>query len=160
MFNKFSTKHSAVQNREVGASSFIPYLCHFNENTILTKKNDLVSFIRIEGFPFEAADDEEIDSKKEIRNNVFKAMTGGNFSIYIHTIRKKHASYPNGEFENDFANALNKQWKEKNAPEYGVRNVSRMPYSGAVVSAQSVNKLSRVNRRREEPNVIIESLAD
>jgi hypothetical protein len=49
---------------------------------------------------------------------------------------------------------------QKNAPEYGVRNVSRMPYSGAVVSAQSVNKLSRVNRRREEPNVIIESLAD
>jgi type IV secretion system protein VirB4 len=118
MFNRFRTKHSAVQNREVGASSFIPYLCHFNESTILTKKNDLVSFIRIEGFPFEAADDAEIDSKKEIRNNVFKAMTGGNFSIYIHTIRKKHASYPNGEFENDFANALNKQWKAKNAPEY------------------------------------------
>jgi hypothetical protein len=34
------------------------------------------------------------------------------------------------------------------------------PYSGAVVSAQSVNKLSRVTRRREEPNVLIERLAD
>ena len=33
-------------------------------------------------------------------------------------------------------------------------------YSGAVVSAQSVNKLPQVNGRREEPNVIIESLAD
>jgi hypothetical protein len=48
----------------------------------------------------------------------------------------------------------------KNAPEHGVRDVARMPYSGAVVSAQSVNKLPQVNGRREEPNVIIESLAD
>lgn len=111
-----------MQHKEVGASEFIPYLCHFNERAILTKKKDLVSFVRINGYSFQAADDEEIDAKKEVRNNVFKSMSGGNFSIYIHTIRKKHASYPRGEFDNTFSHRLNLQWEERNAPEYVFMN--------------------------------------
>lgn len=116
--SNFNVRHKKIQSREFGASNYIPYLCHFNESTILTKKNDLISVIKLDGFAFEAADDDEIDSKKEIRNNVLKAMAGGNFTIYTHTIRRKHASYPNGEFDNNFAAALNKQWRAKNAPEY------------------------------------------
>ena len=111
-------KYSSIQKKEAPASSFIPYLCHFSENTILTKKQDLVSIIKVEGFSFEAADDVEIDAKKDLRNNLFKAMVGGNFSIYIHTLRRKQSSYPKGEFDNNFAKGLNKQWEDRHAPEY------------------------------------------
>lgn len=118
MFSQLLPKYHKVQKKEVGASSFIPYLCHFNDSTILTKKQDLVSFIRIEGFAFEAADDVEIDAKKEMRNNLFKSLASGNISIFVHTIRRKHSSYPKGEFDNKFAKFLNQQWEEKHAPEY------------------------------------------
>ena len=49
-------------------------------------------------------------------------MSGGNFTVFIHTIRKKHASYPKGEFDNAFSRKLNKQWEERNAPEYVFMN--------------------------------------
>lgn len=145
---RFSTTNAKVQQREVGASQFIPYLCHFNESTILTKKNDLVSFIKVNGFAFEAADDEDIDAKKEIRNNVFKAMAGGNFTIYIHTIRSKHASYPEGEFENEFAKALNEQWRARNAPEYVFLNehyISIVRKNSRVANAMS-NIAAQLNK--------------
>ena len=53
------------QNNEKSVSSFIPYLCHWNSNTILTKNHELVSVIKVKGFSFETADDEDLDNKKD-----------------------------------------------------------------------------------------------
>ncbi len=161
MQTKFRTRHARIQSAEVGTSAFIPYLCHFNDSTILTKSNDLVSFIKVNGFAFEAADDEEVDSKKEIRNNVFKAMAGGNFTVYIHTIRKKHASYPKGEFNGHFANILNQQWQEKNAPRYVYMNehyISIVRKNSSV--ANMINNIAAQMNKDEENVDSNQALAD
>jgi len=84
---KANTEKTA--SAEVSMAHFIPYRCHWNNNTLLTYKDELVRIVKIKGFAFETADDEEVDLKKNSRNNLLKAMSSGNFSLYFHTIRRK-----------------------------------------------------------------------
>ena len=64
----FSFKTPKLRNHNLTkrniSISFIPYKCHWNHNTIITKNDELVRVIKVQGFSFETADDEEIDLKK------------------------------------------------------------------------------------------------
>jgi type IV secretion system protein VirB4 len=117
-WHKSITQRSLVASREVSSSVFIPYLCHFNSSTILTKNRELIVVIKVDGFSFETADDEDVDSKKEMRNNMFKGMSNGNFIINTYTVRKKYSAFPDGSFDDLFCSYINDEWKERQAPEY------------------------------------------
>lgn len=107
------TKKDKVIKYEVSASKFIPYRCHWNSNTIITEDEELLRVIKIKGFAFETADDEEIDLKKISRNNLFKSMSSGNFSMYFHTIRRNEKGFPGGEMHDLFSERLNESWSAK-----------------------------------------------
>jgi type IV secretion system protein VirB4 len=117
-WNKASTKRRGIGANEVSSSIFIPYWCHFNSNTILTKNRELITFIKVDGFSFETADDEDLEARKETRNNMFKGMAGGNFVINTYTIRKKHSAYPGGNFDDPFCKIVDDQWRTRHAPDY------------------------------------------
>jgi type IV secretion system protein VirB4 len=104
-----------VAKYETSAGHFIPYKCHWNSDTILTYKEELIRVIKIKGFAFETADDEDIDIKKNARNNLLKGMASGNFSLYFHTIRRKEKGFPDGEMPDRFSSDLNKQWAAKHS---------------------------------------------
>jgi type IV secretion system protein VirB4 len=80
--------------QEFPESNFIPYKYHWNSNTILTKKNELMQVIKISGFSFETADDEDLDIRKRMRNLLYKNLGSGNVSLYFHTIRKRKIIRP------------------------------------------------------------------
>lgn len=111
-------KMNAIAKNEVKISSFIPYLCHYNSTTILTKALDMISIIKVDGFSFETADDDDVDSRKEIRNNLFKGISSTRYAIWSHTIRKKHSAFPGGTFDNRFTQMLNNQWRGKHSPDH------------------------------------------
>jgi len=119
---KLSYANERVEAREKYSSSFIPYSHHYNSNTIVTKDGDLLSTIRVGGFSFETADDDALDSKKNMRNNLLKGMASANFSLWVHTIRRKHTAYPDGTFDGYFANLLNQEWRRRHNPEYTFMN--------------------------------------
>jgi type IV secretion system protein VirB4 len=115
---RFSTtkpEKEKVSKSEVSAAHFIPYKCHWNSDTILTHKEELVRVIKIKGFAFETADDIDIDLKKNARNNLLKGMSSGNFSLYFHTIRRKEKGFPDGEMPNLFAKKVNEEWSARHA---------------------------------------------
>lgn len=87
--SKYKTKKQSYADKERGASNFIPYLCHFNENTILTKRKELLQVIKVTGFSFETADDEDVDIKKNLLNLLLKGFQTGGFVLYFHIIRRK-----------------------------------------------------------------------
>ena len=101
--------------KEKSSSDFIPYLMHLNEDTLLLKDGSLMKVIKIRGFSFETADDEDIDIKKNARNNLLKGMASGNFALYFHTVRRREEAYPAGEYTNIFTKRLNKEWKERHS---------------------------------------------
>lgn len=104
-----------IAKGEVSAAHFIPYKCHWNSDTILTYKEELVRVIKIKGFAFETADDIDVDLKKAARNNLLKGMASGNFSLYFHTIRRKEKGFPDGEMPDKFSKRLNDEWAAKHS---------------------------------------------
>ena len=110
-------KNRFIEKREKSFSQMLPYTYHYNANTILTKNNEMISVIKIEGFAFQTADDEDVDNKKILRNNLFKGMAVDGLSLCVHTIRRKYSAFPDGEFNNIFTEMLNEQWKKKHGPD-------------------------------------------
>ncbi len=104
-----------ITKGEVSAAHFIPYKCHYNSDTILTYKEELIRVIKIKGFAFETADDVDIDLKKAARNNLLKGMASGNFSLYFHTIRRKEKGFPDGEMPDAFSKRVNDEWAVKHS---------------------------------------------
>lgn len=104
-----------IAKSEVSVANFIPYKCHWNSDTVLTKDESLIRVIKIKGFAFETADDIEIDLKKAIRNNLLKGMSSGNFSLYFHTIRRKEKGFPAGKMPDIFSKRLNEEWQFKHS---------------------------------------------
>lgn len=102
-----------IAKGEVSAAHFIPYKCHWNSDTILTTKEELIRVIKIKGFAFETADDIDVDLKKAGRNNLLKGMASGNFSLYFHTIRRKEKGFPDGEMPDEFSKRVNDEWAAK-----------------------------------------------
>jgi len=108
-------KKDKIVKYEVSASHFIAYKCHWNASTILTYNNELVKVIKIKGYSFETADDEDIDLKKIARNNLLKGMSTGGFSLYFHTIRRKEHGFPEGEMPCEFSRRVNHEWSLKHS---------------------------------------------
>ncbi len=102
-----------IAKGEVSAAHFIPYKCHWNSDTILTTKEELVRVIKIKGFAFETADDIDVDLKKSGRNNLLKGMASGNFSLYFHSVRRKEKGFPDGEMPDAFSGRVNDEWASK-----------------------------------------------
>jgi type IV secretion system protein VirB4 len=110
-FKKAQTKYQKIINNEFSISEFIPYLCHYNSETILLKDNSLMKVIKVAGFSFETADDIDIENKKNLRNSLFKGMGQGSFSMSFHTIRRRQAAYPEGDMPDLFSEYTDHEWK-------------------------------------------------
>ncbi len=105
--------NAVASKREVSAAEFIPYLYHWDKETILTKEYELMQIIKLEGFSFETADDEDVDMKKMVRNSLLKSMAEGTFALWFHLVRRKQSVYPDGEQPEGFADYVDRQWREK-----------------------------------------------
>ncbi len=112
-FSIRKTAQSWQSAHEVAAAEFIPYHYHWDRETIITKNGEMMQTIRVSGFAFETADDEDVDMKKLVRNSLLKSMSDGDFALWFHTIRRRKPGFPKGKFRRGFANMLNEQWKAK-----------------------------------------------
>ena len=107
------TKKAAYSKNEVSASNFIPYDYHWDRETIVTKKKEFLQIIKLEGFSFETADDEDVDMKKLVRNSLMKSLADGTFAVWYHTVRRKQSAYPGGKQPPGFPAHVDKLWREK-----------------------------------------------
>jgi type IV secretion system protein VirB4 len=112
-FNRRQVANAGYSKREISVAEFIPYKHHFDKETIITKNNELLQTIRLEGWSFETADDVDVDLKKSVRNSLFKSLANGNYAVWFHTVRRRKSAYPAGAFENEFAHNLNEKWRDK-----------------------------------------------
>jgi type IV secretion system protein VirB4 len=122
-FFRFSRLTSQMRRSrsELSVAPMIPYTSHWDSRTILTKQRELVRVIRLSGFSFETADDEDVDGKKSLRNSLLKGISSGNFALYFHTIRTRRDIFgkegvpldPNLKFQKDFVSYLQHSWQQK-----------------------------------------------
>jgi type IV secretion system protein VirB4 len=120
---KYLANKEKYADKEVGASDFIPYSCHYNSKTIFTKKKELLQVVRVGGFSFETADDEDVDIRKNMLNSLFKGFQTGGFLLYIHTIRRRANLIsedsspldPHIAIPQSFSDYVEQEWKKKYA---------------------------------------------
>jgi len=93
---------------------FIPYVCHYNPNTILTKNGELVQIIRITGFSNASVVSELISLRDTVRDAVKDCVKTNNFALWFTTIRRKKNISPRDGFDSFFAEYLNKEWVKEN----------------------------------------------
>lgn len=104
-------------NFEADAPDFIPYACHFDDHTLLTKNGELMQTIKVTGFSFEsvhAEDDTPLSVRDAIRDAIVNTIELDGFALWFHTIRRQHDLSHVGEFNNFYANQLNDDWNAEN----------------------------------------------
>lgn len=153
-------RYFGVERKEKPVSDYIPYLCHYDDNTLITKKGHLISTLKIGGFSFETADDEDLENKKNGRNNFFKNMASGNLGLYFHTIRKKYTAYPEGDFDVPFAIMLNNNWKEKHNPEHVFINEHYLSIVRKSPPKLATSVLNKVQGKAEEDSGLKEAYSE
>lgn len=110
---KKDTQLGRIAEREVKASSFIPYSRHFDDTTLKTKAGYLLKVIKIEGLPFETADQIDLNTRKNIRATLLRGISNSRFAVYHHTIRRRVSDKLPGLFEDDWCRKLDNEYQEK-----------------------------------------------
>jgi type IV secretion system protein VirB4 len=114
---KKSLKDNVNASVEVGASDFIPYACHYDPYSLLTKNGELLQVLKITGFAFETVKDNNetpITVRQAIREALENAIPNASYSVYLHTIRKKTNLSTEGEHPPGFTKDLDHIWSETN----------------------------------------------
>lgn len=112
-FSKREVSNATFSDREVCSSEFIPYLYHYDKETLLLEDMSMMQIIRMDGFSFETADDVEVDMKKMVRNSLLKSLGDGNYSMWFHIIRRRQSAYPGGKQPEGYCRYIDEKWREK-----------------------------------------------
>ena len=67
---------------EAAIGDRLPYARHVDDATIETRDGMLLQVIRITGFPFETADDQELNYRKQVRESLLKALASSRLTLY------------------------------------------------------------------------------
>ena len=116
--NDFRTASIKEEKQEIKEyklnSAFIPYVCHYNQNTILTKNGELVKIIKITGENSQSIQQGKADVRKIIRKSIKSQIHSDRFAFWIHTIRRKNNILLEDNFKDFLPKTINKKWNNEN----------------------------------------------
>ncbi len=93
---------------------FIPYVCHYDPNTIITKDGELLQTIRITGFGTDSVATDILSLRDTLRDSIVAHVKDTEFAFWFHTFRRKKNVVPKGEFPDFFSQQINEAWDKEN----------------------------------------------
>ena len=96
------------------ASEFIPVVCYYDSNTLLTKNGNLVQTIEITGIDSEVISDKLGSLRKAIKNTLSAHINDSNIACWVHTVRHETDLDDHIPYSNKFAADLHDIWVTKN----------------------------------------------
>ena len=133
---------SEEKKKEYRLRKFIPYVAHYDADTLLTEDDQLIQIIRLEGLAFQTKDEEDLKRQKRFRNRLIRSIAKSDFGVTVHVVRRRHFEYPEGTFPNRFCAELDAAWQRKHEQNEQYVNeiylsIIKLPYkSGVVVGAK------------------------
>jgi type IV secretion system protein VirB4 len=117
-------------NRAGSYHEFIPYYCHYNPTTLLTKNGELLQIIKIatntRGLEYEGASagagKEDTSVRETVRRAILKNINEDSFACWLHTVRKRKSISIKGDFREKFAGYVHEQWMRKHRWKYQYYN--------------------------------------
>ena len=113
ILKKIFAKKKKESSARIPDEDFVPYVCHYDQNTILTKNGELLQIIRVTGFSNSSTVSEMISLRDAVRDSLKKNVKDINYALWFNTLRRKKNISPRGEFKDFFAKSLNEKWEEK-----------------------------------------------
>ena len=94
---------------------FIPYACHYDASTLLTKNGELMKVIKIDAYIEEDSNsDKDFDIRAIIRKSILDNIKDRRFSFWFHTIRRKRNIDSFDSYPWAFAKDNHEGWSAKN----------------------------------------------
>src|SRR5438309_821212 len=112
-FKRTMPAGSEAKKQEYRLTKFIPYVAHYDADTLLTEDDQLVQIIKLDGIAFQTRDAEDLKRQKRFRNRLVRSIAKSDFGVTVHVIRRKHFEYPGGTFPNRFCAELDAAWRRK-----------------------------------------------
>lgn len=101
-------------SQDVQEQDFIPYACHYDAETLLTKNGELLQTVKIVGFSFEAIDSQSGgDLRATIRQAVRDGLDTNDFAIWFHTIRSTKNLSTGGTYQETFPKYVHDTWNKR-----------------------------------------------
>ena len=104
--NKLGPKEASIGAR-------LPYARHVDDLTLQTRDGLLVQVIKVEGFPFETADDDELNYRKQVRETLLKSVASSRLAIYHHVVRRPVTPRLSPVETDPFSKALDEAWRSQ-----------------------------------------------
>jgi len=108
----------------VSFNEFLPYYCHFDPHTLLTKNGELLQIIKItgnaSGRDYENGDGMTV--REAIRTAITESIDSDKFALWVHTVRKRKSVRHAVQFKEAFAAYVHNQWQQKNHWRYQYYN--------------------------------------
>ena len=137
------------RRRELGAETYLPYVRHSGETTIVLKDGSLMSMVALDGVAFETADPVDINAAHRALNLLYRNIADERLALWSHVFRLRSTEYPEGSFSNRFVAGLDAKYKERLVASELYHNelylsVVWMPGAGAAEKAGAL--LGRLSR--------------
>jgi len=142
-----------LRPKEAQIGDRLPYVNHVDDVTLSTRDGLLVQVLKLNGFPFETMDDEELNYRKQIRETLLRGAASSRLALYHHVIRRVVDAQLVGCADDDFCRRLNEAWHAKLAAgrlysnELFLTFVSR-PLQGTAGFVERFFRSSRVHASR------------
>ncbi len=109
---------------DISEADFVPYACHWDPHTIVTKNGEVLQIIKITGFAHErlTSDHDDADLRSKIREAVLSCLDSTHYAVWIHTLRRRKNLQTKGEYKRDFAGYLNRFWNDRHDWEHQFTN--------------------------------------
>ena len=105
--------HRKLASKETSIGDRLPYARHLDDATIQTRDGLLIQVLRLDGFPFETVDSEELNYRKQIRESLYRGAANSRLAIYHHIVRRRVTPELSGTFEDPFCRDLDRHWRAK-----------------------------------------------
>ncbi len=115
MFNIFKKNKKSEFSLEHLEEHTVPYACHYDNQSLLTKNGELMQVIKIEGYSKEMMNSsDDVDLRNIIRRAIIENINDHKVAIWFHTIRRKRNLDSINYFSSTFAKDTHDSWADKN----------------------------------------------
>ncbi len=114
IISSFKQKKPKVFSFSDLVHDFIPYACHVDHETIITKNGELLQTLKIVGLSQDKIGKDSSDLREVIRKAIIENVKSADFSFWIHTVRRKANLDPSPHYDSVFARDVHESWCMKN----------------------------------------------
>ena len=110
MSNVARLSAGAAITRERSIAQHIPFTRHVSPNILKTEGGQLACVIKLDGFCFQTADQEDINARFFNRNTLLRALGSSRYIVYSYIVRRRIDVRLEAQFADEFSRELNERY--------------------------------------------------